>query len=427
MYERQRGIVTDGLGWRRYMAALLLAAIVAVPVLATRWLSTAGVNALTAWLLVAFSVAMLPETGRDLQRLRKQRSFRIVVGIALLCMGAWQFFQGPFTDIPRFWLYLALALFFVSALAWFRPDADASMQWLFVAKLLTTGIAMLIIAAAIATAPDGARVFWHMPVYRHVRHLNYDLVVVIALGLWFWAAARRASWGFLALFIALGYFSAWSGGRGGALAVLVFLALLVGSGSLGWRDRRLWLPLLALAAGGALILVSGHSQLLEQQISQSLAASADAISSGRLHIWAVSLQRWQESVASMAFGFGPDAFVRLWIVRDIWPSSTAYITHPHNTVIQWLLEFGAVGTIAVLAGLARLAWAALQSLRAAGEFSLPKTASALLIALLVFALTDGLFYHAAPLTMAALLCAYLSVSLGARRGVAPISTAPSPA
>lgn len=312
-------------------------------------------------------------------------------------------------NIARFWLYLILILFFAAAIVSFRL-IDHGLKLVFLAKAGTTFIAMLAMAIAIMTVGTGHELFVHPPIYRHLRHLNYDLIVVAALGFSSWlGATKKARYGYVAMFLALGYFSIWSGGRGEALALIVFFAALLGFGVTQWREKHFQVTLAALLLGGILVIGSGQTQFLSGQLERSVAASADRISSGRLKIWQTSLARAEESPAALIFGFGPDAFVRLGIYRDVWPEGNSYIVHPHNSLVQWILEFGVAGTLLIVLFLMRTGAIAISLLRRGAPADIPKTAAALFLALLCYSMVDGVFYHAIPLTMITLLSGYLYV------------------
>lgn len=401
-------------GWRARAAALVMMAVIAGPVLMTVGLGTVAINGWMTWIMLAFVAVMLPEAAQELTLLGRHRGVRIAGVVALLSMAAWAFYQGPFLNIPRFWFYVVSVPFFAAACGWFRGAGRSAFSLLYHMKLLVTVLALAAIAVAMASADEQRAVFRSLPVYRHIRHLNYDLTVVIALGMLFWTrAAPNAKRAYAVLFVALGYFSVWSGGRGQFMALSVFVALLVVSGSLSTRDAALWRPVMALLIGGLCVVISGQTEMLASQIGRSFLTPPDVMFSSRIHIWSGTLTRWQESPASILFGFAPDAFSRLSLPSVLWPPPKGfYIVHPHNAIVQWLLEFGLIGTLVLIVCCASLSLRARHLLRQRQIFGEAKAAAALLIALFCYSMTDGIFYHAAPFTMVLLLAAYVHVQAG---------------
>ncbi len=358
--------------------------------------------------MAAFCVCMAPEIAIALQAAVKLRSMRIAFSVALGCMAAWHLFQGPFLSIPRFWFYVVLAALYLGARALFAEAGPHILRQLILYKTIIVLLALTLVAVYLVYLPQfvpGRH--GTMPIYRHLRHINYDMTVVIALGIYSWAVvkSRRRFLACGAVFAALGYFSVWSGGRGELLALLVFWVGLVVFRILRVRDRQFWLPLSALLLGGALVLFSGQTRILFDRFEKTVAAeSIDRVSSGRIAIWQTSLERVMESPQSLLFGFGPDAFKRLHVIRK-WP--TGGPVHPHNVLVQWGLEFGLLGTLVLLWMFGKVFARALQCLGRATSLDLPVTVSALLLGLFAYSMVDGLFYHVLPLTMIVMLSAYL--------------------
>lgn len=413
---------------RYQLAEGALIALLTIPVIATMRLDAIATNTLVAALALPFVFLMLPELIAEVRKAARDPVWRLAAIIFAACMTSWLYFQGPFLTISRFWFYLAMLLMLPALAAWFRETGETGLRRLFYAKLAVTLLALALIGGAMALQGGDRGMVLPMPVYRHIRHMNYDLTLVIALTLYFSnrLEARWARWTLIACLVIFGYFSAWSGGRGEVLALLVILGGLMGSRRLGLGDRHWWVVLAALAVGALVVVAAGHDRLLTEQINRSAATTINAVSSGRLGMWMASLDRLPESPASLLFGFAPEAFIRLNLVDTIWPGSRQYFTHPHNAFVQWLLEFGVLGTLLLLVLWGRLAVACLRALLTGSGFDLRSLVAATLLGLFVFAMTDGLFYHAIPLTMILVLSAYFVTSgeRVERKAVTAFSTVP---
>lgn len=133
----------------------------------------------------------------------------------------------------------------------------------------------------------------------------------------------------------------WSGSRGAAGVLLLIIGTIA---LLQWRAHqfRPWLVLQLLPAYGlALLFSTGHPGMeLFQRETVATAASqlgaANEFASGRLEIWSRALARIEQD-GSLLFGAGGNAYLRLGL------SPTRLIFHPHNSIIQFLLDWGLIG------------------------------------------------------------------------------------
>lgn len=397
---------------RHQVAGGWLLALASWPVVATmQWNHFGwGVDGIATLLMLGFCLCMGPEVLRGLNELRKDRVARLGVLILLPSIAAWYYFQGlnVFSGAPesmrRFWLYLVMPAFFVGAREWFAATGDAGIRRVFIARSVTVLLAAIAITYAMIVA--GSSRFRHdgLPVYWHIRHFNYDLVLLAGFAIYLMARAK-AVWQTAACVlacVAIGYFTAWSGGRGGMLAtVLVFVFLLV-FGAMRRREPAIWLAAGAMLLGGLLVVVAGHDQLFERQIQKLASASASTVTSGRTGIWLSAVEKLITTPESALFGFGPDATLRVGIGH--WNK----IAMAHNSIVQWLFEFGFLGAPILIAAFARATKNAVIVLRHSASTPLAKIMSALLLAVLVFSMTDGLLYHLVPLVMVLMMCAYLA-------------------
>src|SRR5690606_12700862 len=167
-----------------------------------------------------------------------------------------------------------------------------------------------------------SRIAINPPIFRNIRHFNYELALMVPLLLHYWPRDRIGRIGAFLMMATLGYFSVWSAGRGQAIALIIFFVLILGSRSMPISSRKLWDAAVAFCLGGVLVFVLGETYLLDGAVTKSLGAETiDRLSSGRIGIWMHTLESvWRHD--ALLFGMGPDATLRLGTI-------SAYV-HPHN-------------------------------------------------------------------------------------------------
>jgi O-antigen ligase len=284
----------------------------------------------------------------------------------------------------------------------FRWAGDAGLEKLYRVKLLTVlgTILYIFIVFLINDVPNlDWRLAPNMPIYYNIRHLNIEIAFVVMIGAIFWLVSPsqydRTRW---ILFILLGYVSFWTAGRGQIIAFYLFLGLLAYvQSSRGLRFKTLK-PLVAFTLG-ALICGIVNPELVAWLFGRSTAGSADQIAAGRIAIWIKCLELTISSWWSVAFGLGPDAYVRYQILK--------FTSHPHNSVIQFFLEFGLVGLSGLFTLIMMFVKGAARVYKGNPASPTANGVAAALAALLLYSFTDGIFYHASPLMMSMLLIAFV--------------------
>ena len=173
---------------------------------------------------------------------------------------------------------------------------------------------------------------------------------------------------------------------------------------------RVWLlmGIVTLALLAAELAAQFRFNGLYNSFVRSLAADdLNRLSSSRLAIWADALSKleghWLMGFGSQAYLFLPDKLARK-------------TSMPHNMIVQFLVEWGVVGTLLFLALLARYLRSGFARLRYVNEGMPDKLymlGSALaVLALMLHGLTDGTFYHGKPgFYMALFGAAWLTVGL----------------
>lgn len=181
---------------------------------------------------------------------------------------------------------------------------------------------------------------------------------------------------------------AWSGSRAAVLGLGVALLLWFWRGTALERRRLLlWVPPLAvLSLVLSYPLGTPYPQLgwwdaWERTVQ---ASDIESISSRRSHLWTGV---WQEITRSPWIGHGADSY--LYIHPNL------HGNQPHSALLQWLLEYGLLGTIPLVIlvgrGMAGLISAGPASLDAPQPYR--TWSSAAVAGAAVYAIFDGVFYH----------------------------------
>lgn len=385
-----------------------------------------GVEGPATLLMLVFCFLLLPEIIKEFPSLRQDRLARIAAMLILPSILAWKYFEGfhifgnPYS-MRRFWLYAAMPFFYLGARSFFEIYGASQLQQIYLFRLLAITFAILIISyfKLIFSIPETP---WKdLPIYWHIRHMNYDLVIATGVLTLFLSQSEKihAKIIYTIAFLVVGYYSAWSGGRGGTLAILMFFLLLWTLGIAGQHRRILIIiPMCSLLAGGIIAAIYDQSALFGSQFSRFMSESASGITSGRTAIWAEALHILFSDPIATFFGFGPDAVLRLTIGR--WTG----IAMAHNTIVQWLMEFGLLGTLPLVAILLRFTIKAFRIARSNTYDDTARITSALLLSLFAFSMTDGLLYHLAPMAMILMMLAYVSAQQRLQAGQQENSTRP---
>lgn len=287
------------------------------------------------------------------------------------------------------WVLLFRAAFALAAAAAGRPAFASQLLLALAAGAAIAGVTALI---AYAASPDET-----LFPYPHHRLIGYSMAAgvcaVTALLLESPPGRQTVLLGLLS--VALWTPGLWSGSR-------TPLAALAGTFVVWFfrlepeRRRRFCAVLigpLAVATALALVIPSrgAHLGLLNAVERTTTAGTVSELSSTRADFWRESARH---ALESPLIGRGPDAY------RYLTPSLDGL--QPHNFLLQWLLDFGLLGTLPLLA-LAALAlrrgWRR-ETLRTTGPWGALLTASLLAGAL------DGNLYHFLGLFPAALAAAF---------------------
>lgn len=233
----------------------------------------------------------------------------------------------------------------------------------------------------------------------NIRHAGFYVVVgaAMAFGLAatetiprrYWLAVAGATLCCAELF--------WSGSRAPLLALLV--SSLVGVVLVpALRTLRLPLALIVAYAGGAALSLIHSPPLgiygLLRMLHSGGDATANAVTSGRVDLWGGS---FRALLARPLFGYGEAQFI------TVVPESQKIFYHPHNALLQSLVQWGGVGTVVFVLLGAMLWWRLMIGTRRAGARAAP--AFVAVNVFVVYAMFDGVLFFVYPMMIVAFLFA----------------------
>ena len=163
-----------------------------------------------------------------------------------------------------------------------------------------------------------------------------------------------------------------------ALPVVAFSALLLPA---GWRFRRMFAPIGALALAAAIVALGNGS------VRSDLAGVSDLGSIySRQHMWSATVNSIGTTFPA---GTGLGTFARVYALQDD-PASVDpnYVNHAHNDYLELILELGLPGLLLLIAGLIWWGATAIGVWRSPISTTLAKAATIASAALLAHSLVD---------------------------------------
>lgn len=360
------------------------------------------------WLVIGLTLLVLDQARAELRRQLAARRWLLPVGLLWAAGALLPVFVGDASPVSLRWpVYLAFGLALLGALRQ-RPEDGP--------PLLVAGaggfLGLAIVVAAFATVtPLDATIDWvaEMPGAPNVRNLAYEGAAVAVAASLYRPAGAASPWTALlrVAAVAAWAFIFWSGARGALLASLAALVIGIAAARPGGRRRHAAEALLLMAAGAGLSLLHtppnasfGFWRTLGMSASVAVGSTSD-VSSGRLAIWAESVQA---IVAHPWIGIGEGAMKRQFV------SAFGTYPQPHNVVLQAPLAWGLPAGGAFLAAIALPLVRTGRRLACAGSVGSPALAAGTAaLALAGYALIDGTLYHPRP-TILFLIFAAIAVT-----------------
>jgi len=396
--------------WRYNTATVILVVTIFMSALFTTiGYSSVSTNAKVALLQAAFVLLLLPEIIQHWKStsLIKNKEFLFYTILSLLSICGW-YAQGiNVFEINRTYIYIIQLLFIISAVLWFRKIGDAGLEIIFRAKLQVVLLSVLFIFIGLWKM-GYAHFDWYIAgstrlyVFRHIRHFNYEIAIVLMLATTCWLQKKtklNAEYWFLFIFI--GCLSLWTTGRGQIIVFYAFISLLLLAPNRSLKIAALK-PLVGFTLG-IIVLILATPDSLSYMQDRSSSGTVNNVSSGRVDLWLWGVDVTTASWPSTIFGLGPEAYVRFRETPTLITETIPYHVQPHNAIIQLFMEFG-------LLGLAVLSMLVIKFIKISLNIVKSPTVICILSALAalsLYSLVDGIIYHASPLMLTSLFIAYI--------------------
>lgn len=290
---------------------------------------------------------------------------------------------------------LGHVLFGVAMLRWLSIEAHALRYLIYTfVVLMLLFISLFLYYWLFSSAEHSWK--YSFPFFLNIRHFCFLLIPAFWLLLWGYYAAGRDKLGgvCIASLVVVTFFVVWSGARGAILAIVLVLPVLF------YVLRREELLRIRIALLAALLIavfldlffqvddVSFNVKSMFARLFPLAEGEGNKVMSGRWQIWT---SWWSEASDRPLTGFGGEAF--RYLKERISPM--APLSHPHNSIVQVYIEWGAIGCLLAAIGLMLLAGKILASLksREAPYFIL---GLCLTLSLGLYSLVDGVFYYNYP-------------------------------
>lgn len=251
--------------------------------------------------------------------------------------------------------------------------------------------------------------------FAHIRHFGYlgFLAACASTSVTLLSERRFLRWIGFVLGVLAVYGLIQFGSRGAFLAWLVFAALLF---AIVPAKRHFVLSCVVTVSLASLAVQYVDTSHPFPNKHQQSVFTRQSVGWDHLESTRVRIDLWQASLLQIikrpVLGHGPDGYV----LSRCCPKGTV---QPHNSLIQFMFEFGILGTGIALAALGVFLWRPLKLLRISLARGQPDITLGILVSLpaslLVFSMVDGLLYHAVPLLNFSIMMGLLGAAASWRR------------
>ncbi len=307
--------------------------------------------------------------------------------------------QHAFMATQRY-LFVIIHLIFLFVIVSFFQKVKCELTRYLSAIPISILVIVATFIAVIANSPNIQELDFisRPPFGTNIRYIGYTCTVGALISC-YWLLKSKVNSLHFAIILMIGFinvtFLFWLGGRTAIGAVVVSLVIYVAFTFQSLQKKRIMLLLLILVI--ALLsaeLLSVFSWNGLSRVSDKFAFvgndinSLDQFSSGRIAIWQLALNAFIESPW---LGLGPEGY---YFIPD-----RTFGLHPHNIIIQFLVEWGIISTLAFLSLMIYIAFLATKFIwQNRRDLSDSFSVSFLtVLGLTVHSLTDGTYYHAQPL------------------------------
>lgn len=228
----------------------------------------------------------------------------------------------------------------------------------------------------------------------NIRQLGFYGITLVGIALGLGAVSRGWPWWFAALSTAFGFWLTIVSGSRVAFVAAVIAGIVVGV--VGARKQRASLAMLVTLAlvtaiPTSYLLVPHESWGFDRIMDRSFTGdNVNAYTSGRLAIWK---ETWAAILESPLVGHGEGQF------RSQVASAGNGLNHPHNALLQFLYQWGFIGT----AALALMLASTVRNLRNHTWTDVRLASIGTATGLLAMAMLEGSLYHTYPV-MIVILC-----------------------
>jgi O-antigen ligase len=394
--RRSNAVTSEGLGRVSWVAALLMVLLATVFRGGNRGVALMALEALALVVLLGWAWRALGAPGLPpALGAGRWRAARLALAAAPLWVVAVQMLPWPgagaLSATPQALAFAALAGLPIAA-CWLLGLGASGAQlqtllrlWLGVAVAQALlGLVQLGGAEALQFGDLGGGVRGTYASNNSFANLLAMATPLVVLGLWGTSTRRsgqragRAWWGVAALLILLAAALASTSRTGIATALLVTLlalALLAPAAERGasrWRQRRWWLPVLAMALLGTALFMGGLAWVDRFDADRLVADDA---------VRALTREAtWQGALAFWPLGSGLGSYA--WVFPRFQSPEVGYylLDLAHNDYLQILMETGVLGLAAMMLALALMGRRVLQLFRAARGTSSWSSADRLAVA-----------------------------------------------
>ena len=299
----------------------------------------------------------------------------------------------------------------------YRPP----LRWLFYTIAASTIYVMAYYFYEIAVNPnlDGGKFAVDPPLNSHIRYTGIQAMA--ALSFFFALFFNKFSFTINNFFnamilILLWSFLFWLGGRGSVLSILCALIFV---GCVFYfkkiNGKSFYLVMLAAASVGILIsewlaVFNWNGFFYNFNRTVDNIGNVAQLSTGRLDIWKES---WVVIKDNLLLGLGSQGFYYMpsRVMEGSVIQAHGTIIQPHNLILQFLIEWGLIGTVLFIIVLVKAFWSGFK-LHVLGGGLINKyalAAGAVIVTLSANGLTAGTYYHPKPLIYLAIAFAILII------------------
>lgn len=351
-----------------------------------------GYNRQVAGYMLVVAAVLLLAGFLSSRRLELDRS-TVRIGAALVASMAISTLSAPnmYVSINQLHLYFAAVVLGLGLYISQPPNARRAVGAFFAVVAIAHAYFLVQIFFWLLSVQEETTIPLHrMPHYANIRHFAYHGFIAAASATALFIMARRFEVTSLVLTSAALFGIVLLGARGALIAWLVCVSVLA-----CFHKERARLVIFSLVAAAISVGLAYYLTSFGMVRAPTLLARVGGGTETAFHV-ADRLAIWADAIRAILdrpwFGYGPEGYI---MSRCCNP----HVAQPHNFVLQFLLEWGVIGT-----GLMLLAAWSMIRFFGRGRVIVGALASdtgilglvAVLLSFLAYATIDGLLYHAIP-------------------------------